>query len=290
VTTTIPPAALDARTAGPTKVLVMDLGAEGGAHVQASASMTLAVIDSIRRLSAFKVMGLKDLYSLPPSARKPGCMGSSCLIDAYGAEYVVEGSVDAGGAQHLLHLRLTDRKIPVQVSSVVRSLPLDAAGRSGVAAVAVRELFDPLLTTSTPVSPPLPAARADPGPKPAASSTPAVVTNAPEPPAAHPYRLWWVFSFAAGGAFIGGGVVTHSLAVTEASQYGKGAYLTVAEQNSSADRFSMYRALTITGYTVGGALLAAGAVLLGLDLSSPAAPGAVSAVPAGDRFVLTWNW
>ncbi|MBI5526874.1 MAG: hypothetical protein HY897_11120 [Deltaproteobacteria bacterium] len=289
VTTTLPPAVLDAKTAGPTKVLVMDLGAEGGVYGQAAASMTLAVIDSIRRLNAYKVMGLKDLYSLPPSARKPGCMGSSCLIDASGAEYLVEGSVDVRDAQYVLFLRLTDRKIPIQVSSVVRSLPVDAAGRSGVAAAAVRELFEPLVTTGTPAPPLLPSPRAD-SAQPATSSPPAVRTSAPEPPASRPYRLWWILSFAGSGAFIGGGFVTHSLAVTEASEYGKGYYLTVDEQNSAADRFSSYRALTITGYTVGGVLLAAGAVLLGLDLTSPADTGAVSAVSAGDRFALKWSW
>ena len=122
--------------------------------------------------------------------------------------------------------------------------------------------------------------------------------SAPARPSRLRYKLWWILSYAGGGALIAGGAVTHSMAAGVASDYSGGTYRTVTEQEDAAGSFSTYKDLTITQYTIGSVLLATGLVLMIVDLATAPGTGAQGpvssiverAAPGGPTPALQWGW
>jgi len=248
--------------------------------------VTVRVIEGVRLLNAFRVMGLADLQRFASSSGGTGCIGSSCLIQGSGAEYLVEGSLGVVDYQYVLNLKLTDRKFPIVVSTVARRMTRDEKTLPAGVASAVVELFEPLRTVfaAAPAAAP-PAPRSAP---PDFSPVPAPLDSVRARVAPAPLRPWWISGFAAGGALAVTGAIFHVLAAGEASQYGSGAYLNAADQDAAEGRFSMYRALAITGYVAGGALVVAGAVMLILD-KPPAGAQALDLVPKDGGALVTYG-
>ncbi|MBI5525843.1 MAG: hypothetical protein HY897_05870 [Deltaproteobacteria bacterium] len=235
-------------------IMVLNVRPQGKGLAETAGVLTDLVLQDMHDLKRFRVIGQKDvnqMLSIEQQKQLAGCSDTSCLVEiagAMGTRYTIDGSLGAVGTASVLSLTLVDvsrAEVLAKKTAVVKGQREQLLSEVHKL---MKELMEPVLNevgeprrsaaTSAPVSRATPSARTE--------------VSAPM----HPYALWGHVSFWSGlGVAAIGGVMT-GLASSANNDYKSG-----KDPSGAWDAVDRYNAFAVTGYSIGGALMATGVVL-----------------------------
>ncbi|MBI5526479.1 MAG: hypothetical protein HY897_09095 [Deltaproteobacteria bacterium] len=249
-------------------LIVFNIEIEKGIEPGVAKLLTELVIDQTTQLKRHVVIGQKDLDKMmawEQNKQLQGCTDTSCLIQiagAMGASFYVEGSVGALGDEYVVTLKLMDTEKVVVIERGTQRVSKSEKVLADTIDRLVKTLFH-IPTVTADVG----AARAQRGPP--------GVLHAAQP--AVDYTLWRNVTLISGGAVAAIGAVFTVMAVNANSDYESSAGKTTHDDLDS--KLGTYNALAVTGYGLGGALIATGATLWILAETGNPSVGSVRATP-----------
>lgn len=267
--------------AGPLEgtIVVWRLEPKSGVTDKDADAISGIVIAEVGRISGKKIIGETDMRSLMAGEQKKlscGAEDSACVAEigaALGAPESITGTIAKMGDYWLFTLqRLNVRTVDV-VARSSRKINGDLNMLVESISPAVAELFPEINPPKTTEIQP--------------------VENKAKPPLKQPDRTLIITGWSlagSGAAIIIFGGVSQALMVKSKSKWEN------AGGSSDKDSYESWRALSITGYTIGSLALAAGASLLIYDAVKPETknPGIPKAavLPSPDGFLvsLEWRW
>jgi hypothetical protein len=273
-------------------IMVLNVKPQGKGLAETAGVLTDLVLQDVHDLKKFRVIGQKDvnqMLSLEQQKQLAGCNDTSCLVEiagAMGTKYTIDGSLGTVGTASVLSLTLVD----VSRAAVLAKKTAVVKGQREQLLSEVHNLVKELIE---PVMDDVGAARAQRGP-PAADRahqgrgkttieekrSARAEVSAPM----HPYAFWGHVSFwsGVGVAAVGGAMTWLASGANDDYKSGK-------DPQGSWDAVDRYNALAVTGYSLGGALMATGVALW---ILSPGDEARVGFVPQGDggAVVLTGSW
>ena len=233
-------------------IMVLNIKYEEAASPGLANILTGLVLQDLHDLKRFRVVGMKDVdQMLSQEQRKQlaGCTDTSCLVEiagAMGTQYTLDGTVGVVGSSNVLSLTLIDVTKATVASRKTAVVKGENEQLLGIVHNLIVELMEPvLLATKKEV--------ADKGK--GSEASPLQATKTIDYPM-NPYKLWGHVGVWGGLAVVGLGGLFSGLSSKAADDYNLG-----KDHSSAKDNIGTYNSLAVTGYVIGGVLLATGVTL-----------------------------
>ena len=239
-------------------VMVLNVKHEEAASPGLANILTGLVLQNLHDMKRFRVVGMKDVdQMLSQEQRKQlaGCTDTSCLVEiagAMGTQYTLDSTVGVVGSSNVLSLTLIDTTKATVVSRKTTVVKGENEQLLGIVQQLIADLMEPVLPQVKKPAPPPHTKAVEPQQTPPA---PLQATKTIEYPM-NPYKLWGHVGVWGGLAVVGMGGAFTALASGAVDDYKKG-----ASHVGSKDDLTRYNSLAVTGYVLGGAMLATGVTL-----------------------------
>ncbi|MBI5528111.1 MAG: hypothetical protein HY897_17405 [Deltaproteobacteria bacterium] len=285
----------DASAAERDAVMVLNVRPQGKGLAETAGVLTDLVLQDLHDTKKFRVIGQKDvnqMLSLEQQKQLAGCNDTGCLVEiagAMGTRFTVDGTLGAVGASSVLSLTLID----VSRAAVMGKKTAVVKGERENLLVEVHKLVRELMAPAVEQVEQATKAgtsRMPPGPSRPSDKGVAAAVKAAQP-GVNPLVLWGHVSFWTGLAAAGAGGVFTMLASSANDDYADG-----KDPITNRDAVGRNNALAVTGYALGGALMATGVTLWFLSPGDEtgAQRTAVTIQPGvngnGTKLVLSASW